>query len=322
MLVVTVDFMWHDDLTALIDPSYTLRAAPKGGAERNTMLADAEVLVSAVFTEEMAAACTRLRLLVCPPAGTERIDRSALPARVLFEHGTGHEIPMAEYVMGCCVALRQHVLRADAALRRGRWAYGFQSGDGMLEELFGSRMGLIGFGSIGQEIVSRANAFGMSAAAVTMHPMAHRPHASDMEFLGSITNAQDVDRVASSADQLVICCELSRETEGLIDARRLRLMRPNAVLINVARGAIVVEADLFEALKERRIAGAALDVWYRYPDEPRHERLPAHLPFWELDNVIMTPHASGWTAAAKRRRLEAMARAINEFARGKATQRA
>jgi phosphoglycerate dehydrogenase-like enzyme len=316
MLVVTVDFMWHDGLTALLDPSCTVRAAPKEGAARDEALAGAEVMVSALFTPAMAAVCKRLRLLVCPPAGTERIDRTALPNGVRLENGTGHEIPMAEYVMGCCVALRQHLLQGDAALRRGRWMYGFQAGDGMQDELYGSQFGLIGFGGIAREIMARATAFGMTCSAVTMHPAAHRARAGAVAFLGSLARAEDVDRVVASADQLVICCELSPATKGLIDARRLRLMKPNAVLVNVARGAIVVEADLFEALKEQRIGGAALDVWYRYPPDPKDECLPADVPFWELDNVIMTPHASGWTEAAKRRRLEAMAHAINEFARG------
>ncbi|MBV8596738.1 MAG: phosphoglycerate dehydrogenase [Candidatus Eremiobacteraeota bacterium] len=318
MLVVTVDFMWHDALAALLAPSCTVRAAPKAAAERDAALANAEVLVSAVFTHAMAAVCKQLRLLVCPPAGTERIDRAALPNGVRLENGTGHEIPMAEYVMGCCVALRQHLLQGDAALRRGRWTYGFQGGDGMQSELYGSRLGLIGFGGIAHEIIVRATAFGMTCSAVTMHPAAHATRAGEVAFLGSLERADDIDRVVGSADQLVICCELSATTKGLMDARRLRLMKPNAVLINVARGGIVVEADLFDALKERRIAGAALDVWYRYPQEPKDECLPAGVPFWELDNVIMTPHASGWTEAAKKRRLEAMARAINEFAHAEA----
>ena len=314
MLVVTVDFMWHDELTALLDASCTVRAAPPPGLQRDELLAEAELLVTAVFTPAMAAVCKRVRLVVCPPAGTERIDRAALPTGVRVVNGTGHEIAMAEYVIGCCVALRQHILQADAALRRGRWSYGYQAGEGMVEELHGSRLGLVGFGRIAQEIVARAKAFSMECAAVTMHPENDRARVDALSFLGSLERAHDVDRVVSEADQLVICCEVSRTTHGLIDGRRLRLMRPSAVLINVARGAIVVEADLFQALKERRIAGAALDVWYRYPQDPGKEAMPSHESFWELDNVIMTPHASGWTEPSKRRRLGAMASTINEFA--------
>ena len=314
MLVVTIDFVWHDELAALLEASCTVRAAPPPGPKRDDLLAEARVLVTAVFTMSMAAACKRLALVVCPPAGTERIDRAALPAGVRVVNGTGHEIAMAEYVIGCCVALRQRIVQADAALRRGRWAYGFHAADGMLEELYGSRLGLIGFGRIAQEVVARAIPFGMECAAVTMHPANDRPHKDVLSFLGSLERATDVDRVVKEADQLVICCELSKATQGLVDRRRVALMNPAAVLINVARGAIVDEPALFDALRERRIAGAALDVWYRYPERPGDEALPAHEPFWELDNVIMTPHASGWTPASKKRRLEGMAQVINEFA--------
>jgi len=91
-------------------------------------------------------------------------------------------------------------------------------------------------------------------------------------------------------------------------------MKRNAILINVARGPIVVEHDLYESLRERRIAGAALDVWYAYPKEAGDRMAPSAYPFAELDNVIMTPHYSGWTSPALDRRVEEIANAIEAFA--------
>jgi phosphoglycerate dehydrogenase-like enzyme len=256
-------------------------------------------------------------LLVCPAAGTEQIDRAALPPGVVVFNGRGHEIPMAEYAIGCLVALRQHLLESDAALRRGEWRYGFY-GDGMLGELYGSNLGMVGFGRIGQAIALRAAAFGMRCAAVTLHPQRPRTGSGDLEFLGKLDDASDVDRLVRWADGLVLCCELSPLTRGLIDGRRLGMMKSSALLVNVARGAVAVEHDLYDALAEKRIAGAALDVWYHYPHGPGVMRRPSDLPFHELSNVIMTPHASGWTDAAKTRRLAAMADAINDFARNNA----
>jgi phosphoglycerate dehydrogenase-like enzyme len=318
VVVVSLGMIWNDELAQLLDPGCTFLAVSADDTpERDEALAAAEVVVTSRFTASMANACKRLRLIVCPPAGTEGIDRTAIPAGVVLRNGVGHEIAIAEYVIGCCVALRQHLLEGDHALRQGRWRYGFQSGNGMLEELWGSKLGLVGFGSIGREVAARARAFGMTCAAVTLHPQRSRDGSDALAFMGALFAPDDVDRLVAWADQIVVCCELSEVTLGLIDARRLGLAKPTAILVNVARGPIVVERDLFSALKQRRIAGAALDVWYRYPDAPGQTCLPAELPFWELENVILTPHASGWTRPTKRRRLEAMAKTINEFAAGR-----
>ncbi len=317
MLVASLGSIWDRDLEKLLDTRCVLRAVDSlEPAERDAVLAEADVLISPRFTAKMGKVCRRLRLLVCPPAGTEGIDRAALPAGVVVVNGSGHEIAMAEHVIGSCIALRPRFLESDSALRHGRWRYGFQSGNGMLEELWGSTCGLVGFGGIGREIAGRAATFGMRCAAVTLHP--EQPHEgfASLTFVGGLLQAADVDRLVAWSDQLILCCELSPLSRGLIDARRLSLMQPSSVLVNVARGPIVVERDLYEALKERRIAGAALDVWYQYPHSPGEECFPSTSPFWELENVIMTPHASGWTKSAKRRRLEAMAKTINEFAAG------
>src|SRR4029079_5498814 len=109
-----------------------------------------------------------------------------------------------------------------------------------------------------------------------------------------IAGPERLDEVLRRSDYLAITLSLSPQTRNLLDERRLGLMRPTAFLVNVARAEIVEEAALYRALADRRIAGAALDVWYRYPTGPG-PTLPATQPFHKLDNVIMTPHVSGWT---------------------------
>ena len=316
MRVVLLDTIWAQALAALLDPRLSVTVVDsKDANRRDAALADADVLVSARFSADMGRVVKHLRLLVCPAAGTEYIDRDALPEGVVLVKGTGHEIAMAEYIIGSIVALRQRFSEADAGLRQGEWRFGFYGGDRMLAELHGSNIGFVGFGGVGQEAARRALAFGMRPAAVTLHPERARQHAMDLEFLGKLSERSDVDRLTTWSDQLVLCCELSPLTRGMFDARRFALMKPSAVIVNVARGAVAVETDLYEALAGRQIAGTALDVWYHYPSEPGQIRHPSDLPFNKLDNVVMTPHASGWTQAAKQRRLEAMARAINKFAR-------
>jgi phosphoglycerate dehydrogenase-like enzyme len=121
-------------------------------------------------------------------------------------------------------------------------------------------------------------------------------------------------------DYVVLCTALGPETERLIDARRLALMKRSALLVNIARGAVVDEGAIYTALRDRIIGGAALDVWWRYPDATDPERRPSHYPFHELPNVIMTPHCSGWTEGMVARRWAEVAGNIDRFVRGEPPQ--
>jgi phosphoglycerate dehydrogenase-like enzyme len=316
MRIVSLSRIWNEDLPPLLDRGLELRGVdPDDEAALAAALPQADILITVEFTKAMGALARRLQLLVCPAAGTEHIDRSALPPGVRLVNGTGHEIPMAEYAIGCLVALRQHLFAADAALRRGKWAFGFWGDAQVNDELAGSALGLVGLGGIGQAIAKRARAFDMRCAAVTLHPDPKRQKEHSLEFFGQIAAGEDVDRLAAWCDALVLCCELSEVTKGLLGERRLGLMKRHALVVNVARGPVADERALYEALRDGRIAGAAIDVWYQYPTK---DEMPSAYPFWELRNVIMTPHASAWTDAAKQRRLTEIARVINEFWRASA----
>ena len=133
-----------------------------------------------------------------------------------------------------------------------------------------------------------------------------------MSFIGG---PEQLDDVLRRSDFVAITLSLSPQTRGLLDERRLRLMRPTACLINVARAEIIDEAALYEALATGRLAGAALDVWYRYPTRPG-SALPATQPFHALPNVIMTPHVSGWTEGMLAARAKLIADNIERIARG------
>jgi phosphoglycerate dehydrogenase-like enzyme len=283
-------------------------------------LRGAHVLVSSRFDAALALLCPLIELVICPAAGTDMIDRAALPVGVEFINGIGHEIPMSEYVLGALVALRQRFRAADAALREGRWIAGYFGEGTFVDELHGATLGIVGFGRVGEAIAARARGFGITCRAVTLHP--------DKQFdstllplgLGALGESGDVDDLVSSSDAVAIACELSPLTLGLIDVRRISLMRQHAVLVNIARGPIVDETALYFALRDRRIAGAALDVWYRYPEKRGENAKPSAAPFWELDNVLMTPHSSGWTIAAMQRKADYFARRINEWARSRSNR--
>jgi len=277
------------------------------------VLGEAEVLVSMAFTRDMAAAGTRLRLVQVPGAGLDRIDRSQLRAGVALANAYGHEAGIAEYVMGAMIALTRTLQRLDRKLRAGEWESQWSIGTPappLWPELAGKTLGILGFGHIGEALARRALAFDMKVCAVRRHAQSNVP--LGLMFLGG---PERLDELLARADYLAITLSLSAETRGLIDARRLALMKPSAHLVNVARAEIVDEQALCNALAGGRLAGAALDVWYRYPTTAGNNA-PATAPFHELSNVIMTPHISGWTEGMLEARAGVIAQNIERTARG------
>jgi phosphoglycerate dehydrogenase-like enzyme len=256
------------------------------------LLADVDVLLTMVFTPEMGRRANRLKLVQVAGSGLDRIDRGALPAGAALANVYGHETGIAEYAIGAMLALTREFTRLDAALQQGNWLSQWAVGEALpavWPELAGKTLGLLGYGRIGRNIARRALAFDMTVCAVRRH--AAEPADQSVALLGG---PEMMDAVLRRSDYVVIAMPATAETKGAIGQRELALMKPTAFLINVARAEIIDEASLFDALAQRAIAGAALDVWYRYPSGARPTP-PAALPFYELPNVLMTPHVSGWT---------------------------
>jgi phosphoglycerate dehydrogenase-like enzyme len=260
----------------------------------------------------MGRAAARLRLVQVPGAGLDRIDRSALPRGAWLANAYGHEIGIAEYVLGAMLALTREYGRLDASLRRGEWASQWAVGvdpPPPWPELAGKTLGILGYGRIGQCLTPRARAFGMTVLGIRRD--ASRP-APD----GVLVRGLDaLDDVLTRADYLAITLPLTPETRGLLGATELRVMKQTSVLVNVSRAEIVDEDALYEALAGRSIRAAALDVWYRYPAGPGPTP-PARRGFHELPNVLMTPHVSGWTEGMLEARAKLIAENIGRVARG------
>ena len=276
-------------------------------------LADVDVLVSMAFTRAMGTAAHRLKLVQVPGAGLDRVDRAALPAGTWLANAYGHETGIAEYVLGAMLTLPRELARLDAALRRGVWESQWAVGVApppTWPELAGRTVGIVGYGRIGQALARRARALEMDVLAIRRDVA--RSTADELALLGG---PERLDEVLRRADYLVLTLPLSEATRGLIGAAQLAVMKRTAMLINVSRGQIVDETALYQALAERRIAAAALDVWYRYPTEAA-PMLPAHQPFHELPNVLLTPHVSGWTAGMMEARARLIAENIGRAARG------
>jgi phosphoglycerate dehydrogenase-like enzyme len=272
-----------------------------------------DVLVTMALTAEMGRAATRLKLVQVPGAGLDRIDRSALPPGAMLANAYGHEAGIAEYVIGAILALTREFIRLDRALRQGDWQSQWAVGAAappVWPELAGKTVGILGYGRIGQAIASRARAFGMEICASRRD--IGRSAGDNLTFLGG---PDTIDEVLRRSDYVVVSMPATPETIGRLGRKELGLMKPGAFLINVARAEIVDEDALYDALSRRSIAGAALDVWYRYPRE-EGAAAPATRPFQELPNVLMTPHVSGWTDGM----LDARAKLIAENIRRVAAQ--
>ena len=276
-------------------------------------LAKVDVLVSMGFSARMAEAAPRLRLVQVPGAGLDQIDRGALRPGTRLANAYGHEASIAEYVIGAMVALTRSFGRLDARLRKGHWESQWAVGTAappLWPELAGKTLGILGLGHIGQALARRATAFDMRVCAVRRQAKADAP--SGLLF---VSGPERLDEVLRVADYLAVTLPLSPATRNLIDGRRLGSMKPTAFLVNVARVEIIDETALYGALASGRLAGAALDVWYRYPTSTE-PALPAAQPFHELGNVLMTPHVSGWTEGMLSARAALIAENIERTARG------
>ena len=275
-------------------------------------LSEADVLVTLTLTKEIGRAATRLKLVQVPGAGLDRIDRSALPNGVALANVYGHETGIAEYVIGAMLTLTREFTRVDAALRAGewtsQWAVGIKAPPPW-PELAGRTIGILGYGRIGRAVARRAHAFDMKICAIRRNIHGNN---EDPAVLGG---PDLTDEVLRRSDYVVIAMPATPETIGSIDRRRFGPLKPTAFLVNVSRAEIVDEDALYEALARRSIAGAALDVWYRYPREPG-PTTPATRSFHQLPNVLMTPHVSGWTDGMLETRAQLIAENIRRVAHG------
>jgi phosphoglycerate dehydrogenase-like enzyme len=173
--------------------------------------------------------------------------------------------------------------------------------------LSGRVLGIVGFGASGQELARRAKAFNMRIHTIDVRDI--EPEIVDEiqpEFMGG---PDDMDKVIAESDFLSVHLHLNDETRHIIDARRIALMKSTAFIINVARGGLVDEAALYEALLEERIAGAGLDAFAAEPPDPT-------LPVYQLSNVVVTPHTSGTTDDTVRMRTAACLENVNRVAEG------
>ena len=244
-------------------------------AEAEAVVGDADIIYAWKFPAELYPRATRLSWLQAMGAGVDWAFVPQLPAGVTVTRAPGIFGPwMREYVLGWCLSITQRMSTYREAQRQRRWREEL-----LPERLAGKTMAVIGLGDIGRAVAAAARGLDMRVVGVSRSGRAVR-EAHRVHRLSGLRTA------LAEADFVVLVLPLTADTRGLIDAAALAAMRPTAWLLNISRGAVVDEPALLGALRERRIAGAVLDVF-------EHEPLPADHPLWSLDNVVVTPHISG-----------------------------
>ncbi|HYM81646.1 MAG TPA: D-2-hydroxyacid dehydrogenase [Candidatus Limnocylindria bacterium] len=258
--------------------------APADQAEADERLAEADVVFGWAVTRDNFSAAKRLRWIHLSAAGVgSQLFPALVESDVVLTNGRGlHGVAMAEHTLGVLLAFTRKLHLARDAQRARRWAQrALWSEPPPYGALAGTTMGLVGFGAVGRAIAERATALGIDVLAVRRHPDPDpRPAVAQWD-------PSRMPDVLARADWLVLAVPLTNETRRLMDADALAQVKSGAILVNLGRGGLVDEAALVAALRDGRLAGAALDVFEREP-------LPEASPLWEMPQVIVTPHVSGF----------------------------
>jgi D-3-phosphoglycerate dehydrogenase len=233
-----------------------------------------------VTRASVARADCRVRIFARHGVGYDSVDVAALTAKGIVLTNTPLAVrrPVAVAALTLVLALAGRLFAKDRITRSGRWD---ERTAMMGMGLVGRTLGVVGAGGIGQALLKLAAPFGLRLLAAD-------PYADRAALAALGCELVPLDRLLEQADFVVLCCLLTEETRHLIGARQLARMKPTAYLVNVARGPVVDERSLIEALRERRIAGAGLDVFEQEPVAPDN-------PLLSMEQVIVTPHALCWT---------------------------
>ena len=254
---------------------------------------------STKVTAEVLARASRLKVVGRAGAGVDTIDvEAATKAKILVMNTPGQNANgVAELVFGLMLSLVRHIATGCASLKAGRWEKNKLAGT----ELSGKTIGLVGFGAIGRRVSAIAQGFGMSV-------LAYDPLLNDNQIRTGGAKPCGLDEVLSRSDFVSLHLPKTKETANLIDRAALDKMKPTAMLINCARGGLVDEAELAAALREGRLAGAALDVFAAEPPAVDN-------PLLSLGNFVATPHLGASTAESQVNVAAAVARQMIAFFR-------
>ena len=278
-------------IDSLLPPGFSARAITGRSAEDvKAGVADADYAVwwDLPITADIVAASPRVKLFHKWGVGIDNIDLDACRARgITVARTTGsNATPVAEFTVGLMIALSRQIPFAHSTTIAGGWAKNEVWKQSRL--VSGKTVGIIGLGSIGKGVAKRLVGFDCTLL------YNNRNRISDAEEKALGVSYRSLDALLAESDIVSLNCPLTDETKGMIDAKALARMKRGALIINVARGGVVVEADLVEALRSGQVGGAAVDVFDQEPPPKDH-------PLLHMANVIATPHCASTAFESSRK---------------------
>lgn len=262
-------------------------------------LDEADILVTMGMEEEWYEHLEGIEWIQALSSGVNHYDLEAIEAsNTVFTNAAGvHAEPIAQQVLGYMLLFERNLIRGIHQQEQGVWER-YSGG-----ELGDRTVGIVGLGAIGQQVATYAKRFGMEVVGTKRDPEV------DIAAVDRVYTPDELKEVLSVAEYLVLACPLTDETRGLLDAEAIGQLPEEAVVINIARGGVVVEEDLIHTLEQDELRGAGLDV---FEEEP----LPDDSPLWQLSNVIITPHMAGSTPHYWERCVEIIAENVDPFVAG------
>jgi phosphoglycerate dehydrogenase-like enzyme len=302
--------MWNIPLTCLERlrrdfPGHSFVHAT-GDAEAVELIPNADAAFMGTISRAQFEAARRLRWVHSPAAGVGGMlfpEMVASPVTITNSRGMSADT-IAEHVLAVTLAMFRRLPHAFQSQQAREWAQDAISAEGH-RSIVDARVLIVGLGAIGAAVAGRMSMLGANVVGIRRRAGA----GVGVEGVTSIVGPEDLLSALQHADVVVLSAPHTRETRGLIGARELAAMSPEGILVNVSRGQLVDEHALIDALRARRIGGAALDV---FNDEP----LPADSPFWTLPNVLITPHTSGWRTDHWDAAVALFAKNLHRFAAG------
>ena len=278
MKIVVADAISEQGIALLRARGWDVLCPQKDGAQAALADADALIVRSATrVTAELLGGAPKLRVVGRAGVGVDNIDLDAATRRGVLVMNTpgGNAVSVAEHAFALMAALARKIPQLNAAIHAGRW----EKSAGVGTELRGKTLGLIGFGRVGSEVATRAR-------ALEMRVLAFDPYVSEAVARDAQVELVQMERLLGESDYISLHTALSSATAKLINEKTLAMCKAGAALINTARGELVDEAALVDALRSVQLRAAGLDVFGREPTAGDN-------PLFELSNVVLTPHI-GW----------------------------
>ncbi len=253
-----------------------------------------------------------LKLIQLPGSGFDGIDFSLLPKNCLVCNVYEHAIPVAEYVIANLLNNEIMLFQKVKNFKRYNWNDSMLFSLNPKGELNRKKIGIIGYGRIGKEIAKKLFFFNTDTIVVS------RKKIKKSKFFKKNIFTENLIKEANELDYLIVACDLNSSSRNLINKKVFDAINKKCVIVNVARGPIINEKDLYQALKQKKIAGAILDAWYNYPSTKNKNCFsPSKYDFNKLKNVLMTPHLSALSQNLIERRIKVILQNIESLEKGK-----